>query len=108
MPIPQASRPKADPTPKKRPIRRLNSGPTHSRDLLVRWSVEGDPARAAGCARHRTPQLATAPPSSPPHPWNSEGSPRLASIPAPSADWPPSPEPRPLRLGLNACTLPKQ
>jgi hypothetical protein len=34
MPTPPTSRPKADPTSKKRAIRRLNSGPTHSRDLF--------------------------------------------------------------------------
>jgi hypothetical protein len=53
MPTPPTSRPKADPTSKKRAIRRLNSGPTHSRDLIVPRSGGGDPARARGRARER-------------------------------------------------------
>ena len=46
MPICPTTQPEAGPTSKKRAVRRLNSGPTHSRDLLVPRSGEGDLARA--------------------------------------------------------------
>ncbi len=46
MPTPPTRRPKVAPTSKKRAIRRLSSGPTHSRDLLVPRSVEVVLARA--------------------------------------------------------------
>lgn len=42
MPTSPTSRPKADPTFKKRALRPLNSGPTHSRDLIVPSSAELD------------------------------------------------------------------